>query len=243
MNSAPGPTTLPSTRDWVPETAFGKWFLSTHTWRRYVLSEAITDLKKLAGDSASRAGCLLDIGCGQGVAFPLLVEHFQPASMLGVDVDTRQVAKAERAAQSCPCPTTVLRASVTALDQAGLAEGSVDVIFCHQLIHHLARQEVGLAQLYRLLPPGGVLMLSESCEAFINSWSIRLLFRHPAGVQKSAAQYVALVRAAGFEVADREVQTSVPWWSLPDLGIRRRLGWQRGPLAATELLLIARKPR
>ena len=40
--------------DWVSETAFGKWFLGTDTWLRYVLAHAVADLDALAGATLPR---------------------------------------------------------------------------------------------------------------------------------------------------------------------------------------------
>jgi len=92
-----------------------------------------------------------------------------------------------------------------------------------------------------VLAPGGMLLLAESCEAFIKTWLVRLLFRHPPGVQKPAEGYLDLVRAAGFVFGDADVRAWTPWWSLPDLGVTRRLGLVRKAPVATELLVVARK--
>lgn len=239
MHSALDKPAFPARPEWVPETAFGKWFISTGIWFRYVLTIAISDLARLAGGSVLGVRRMVDIGCGQGLAFSLLREQFQPQSLIGVDVDAPQLQRAALAAAACPGAVSVKHSSVTRLE---LPDGSVDVVFCHQLIHHIADQHRALCELYRVLAPGGSLLMSESCAAFINTWTVRTFFRHPEGVQKSAAEFVELVRAAGFSVREDEVQTSTPWWSLPDFGLRRRLGWQRKPLEATEILIVARKP-
>ena len=49
---------------------------------------------------------------------------------------------------------------------------------------------------FALLKPGGVLLFAESTKRYIHSWIIRLLFRHPMDVQKTAPEYLAMVRAA-----------------------------------------------
>ena len=239
MSTTMNKTFAPAPKDWVPETAFGKWFLSTGTWYKYVLSLAVTELKSLAGERAAGAERLLDIGCGQGRAFPLLAEAFKPKSIIGIDADGPQIQRAAVAAAACSVPTTVKHNSVTRLD---LADESIDVIFLHQLIHHAPDQAGALCELYRVAKPGAVFMVGESCETFIHTWSVRWFFRHPDGVQKSAQGYVDLVRAAGFTVAEQDIRTSIPWWSLPDLGILRRLSFSRGPSEPTEILMVARKP-
>ena len=55
----------------------------------------------------------------------------------------------------------------------------MDLIFCHQTFHHLVEQERALAEFYRVLKPGGYLLFAESTEAYIDTWVIRWLFRHP----------------------------------------------------------------
>jgi SAM-dependent methyltransferase len=181
----------------------------------------------------------MDAGCGQGQAFQLLQQVYGARSILGVDVDPRMQALARVAAQRCSVPVEVRGDPVTRLD---LPDGSVDGVLCHQLIHHVSDQAGALRELHRVLAPGGYLFLSESCEAFIRTWTVRWFFRHPEGVQRPAEGYLKLVREAGFLFDDtRDVRTSTPWWSLPDFGLSRKLGLVRSPPLPTELLLVARK--
>ncbi len=223
---------------WLADTAFGRWFLSTNIWLRYVLTPAIDDLCQMMPPRAAGFHCLMDIGCGQGMALPVLADRFAPQRMLAIDIDPRLVEQAANAAEHLPCPVRTATGSVLALD---LPDGSVDAIFCHQLLHHVAQQERALSELYRVLTPGGFLLLSESCESFINSWTVRWLFRHPSNVQRSARGYVRLVRDAGFTIADRQIREYSPWWSLRDLGLMQRLGLARREPPPTEVLMIACK--
>lgn len=226
-------------QDWVSETAFGKWFLSTDIWFKYVLAKAVMDLKQLAGQRvATPVSRLLDIGCGQGLAFSLLQKTFSPAQIIAVDIDPNLLVRAANAASECGCPVEIKRNSVTRLD---LPEASVDMIFCHQLIHHVANQTGALRELYRVLAPGGMLLLGESCETFIKTWPVRWFFRHPPGAEKSAEGFLELIRTAGFEFGEADIHTSTPWWSLPDFGIARKLRLMPEPKYPTELVVVARK--
>jgi SAM-dependent methyltransferase len=226
--------------DWVSETRFGKWFLSTEIWFREVLSPAIVGLREIAGPALPPTfNRLMDVGCGHGVAFPLIVKYFAPREIIAVDVDPAMLDGEREAGAQCNVPVTVKACSVTKLE---LSDNSVDAILCHQLIHHVANQEGALRELYRVLAPGGYLFLSESCAAFINTQTVRWLFRHPKGVQRQAEGYLAMVEEAGFAFhAARDARLSTPWWSLRDFGITRRLGLVRKPPIPTELLLVARK--
>jgi ubiquinone/menaquinone biosynthesis C-methylase UbiE len=227
-----------SNNEWLRETRFGRWFLSTDIWVRYVLLEAIQDFASLLEGADFKKDKILDAGCGQGLAFSLLEKQFSPKSILGIDLDAELLLLADAAAANCSCDASV--AHVPASDM-GIESDSIDLIFCHQLLHHTANQEGALSEFMRVLAPGGVLLVSESCENFIGSFIVKWFFRHPDMVQKNAQGYVALVREAGFIVEERRVGTSVPWWSRPDLGLFEKLGLFKNNMAATEVLIVARK--
>jgi len=125
-----------------------------------------------------------------------------------------------------------------------LEDNSVDLLFCHQTFHHLIEQEAAIQEFFRVLKPGGILLFAESTRRYIHSWMIRLLFRHPMEVQKTAEEYLALVRSAGFEVAPTAISYPYLWWSRNDLGLLERLLHikPRTDREETLLNLVAVKP-
>lgn len=207
---------------WVRETGFGRWFLGTRIWRKYVLAEALDKLKRMAPRQPAVGAHILDIGCGQGMALPLLDAAFAPRRITGIDIDAdlikigRQKIMAEITAE-----LILEQGSATKI---ALADGSVDMVLCHQVLHHMVQQRDALAEMYRVLRPGGLLFLAESCRCFIESSVVRALFRHPCEAQRSAADYLQLVRDVGFQLGRKTVLTESPWWSRPDLGLGQRLG-------------------
>jgi len=232
-----------SSSGWVPETRFGKWFLSTGTWFRYVLSEAVENFENLLDSPPKNVGVLLDTGCGQGQSFSLLDKAFSPELLIAIDVDPGLLSTAKLAAEKLKCKS---RVELMSAEQMTLEDASVDVIFCHQLIHHVANQEAVLQEFLRVLAPGGKLLISESCKPFIDVWTVRWFFRHPMKAQKTADKYIELVRAAGFIVDDDKIKVSSPWWSLADLGVFEKLGLKKRTepelSEQTELLMVATKP-
>lgn len=224
---------------WVRETRFGRWFLSTPTWYRYVLSQAVVDFKTLLGARLPPQARILDAGCGQGLAFGLLEQHFQPATITGIDIDAAQIEKAISAANQLATPTAAQHANASS---PTFATGSFDIILCHQLLHHTSQQVETLREFYRLLRPGGILLVGESCRSFINSMPVRLLFRHPEMAQKDAQGYMDLVRSAGFVFTAQDVQTTRPWWSRRCLGVAQKLGIGLNNTEPTEILIVATKP-
>jgi len=239
VSGVPASSTAQNNAIWVRETRFGRWFLSTQTWYRYVLSQAIIDFKALLGERLPVQARILDAGCGQGLAFGLLEQHFQPAAITGIDIDAEQVKKAVNAANQLATPTSAVHTNASG--QTFGAE-SFDLILCHQLLHHTSQQRETLQEFYRLLRPGGILLVGESCRAFINSAPVRLLFRHPAMAQKDAEGYTDLVRASGFVFSDTDIQTSRPWWSRRCLGMAQKLGIGLDNTEPTEILIVATKP-
>ncbi|MBN3727049.1 class I SAM-dependent methyltransferase [Burkholderia sp. Ac-20379] len=228
---------------YVPETAFGVWFLRTHTWEHHVLRVAIDDLVRLAPAPLPNAPVILDVGCGQGKSFRLLERAFAPSRIVGIDCHRESLAHAAEAARQCSAPVDLHDGDCARLP---LADASVDLVFCHQTFHHLVDQDSALAEFRRVLKPGGLLLFAESTEAYIKSWVIRLLFRHPMQVQKSADGYLAMLRNAGFSFGNQNVSLPYLWWSrATDFGLLERLGLHRpkpGRRRETLVNVAARKP-
>ena len=229
--------------DYVEESRVGFWFLGTLTWEKRVVEVALADLAKLLPDPALRCHTVLDAGCGQGKALKPLHERFQPARMIGVDVDAHALETARREAARHGLKPEFIEADCARIP---LPDVSVDLVFCHQTLHHLVRQEETLAEFHRLLKPGGVLLLAESTKAYIHSWVIRLLFRHPMHVQRTAPEYLELVRRAGFEFGPANVSYPYLWWSrAKDFGLLERWHIKSPPPAGqreeTLVNMVARK--
>lgn len=230
-----------SRKTWIRETRFGRWFLGTNVWFRYILVEAVRDFDRMLGANRPAVNRLLDAGCGTGLAFPLLEQYFQPGCIVGADIDSELIELAAISTRQCGCEVILDARSVVDLD---FPDGFFDMIFCHQLLHHCADQEGALRQFHRLLVPGGAVLIGESCRPFIQSLPVRLLFRHPMSVQKTAQEYVELVKAMGFEIGHGGVEMLTPWWSRRDLGLLERLGVSgEKPSEVTEVLIVARKPK
>lgn len=196
----------------VPETRIGMWFLDSETWETYVLRPAAEDLAAMVPAAMRSGSVVLDVGCGSGRSFGVLADLFAPGEIHAVEIESDLVLRAQGRAEECACPV-VLRAGDAG--KLPYADGSIDIIFCHQLLHHTSDQTSALSEFRRVLRPGGMLLVSESCRSFIRTLLVQLFFRHPRAAQRTAAGYVELLRRAGFRVADERVRTSNPFWSIP----------------------------
>jgi ubiquinone/menaquinone biosynthesis C-methylase UbiE len=229
------------TANFVEETSFGNWFLNTKVWKRSVLQRALDDLQRLIPPGSLPANpYVIDVGCGFGHSFDELAKRFSPQRIMGLDADPGIKTRAGAAAQACRCEVE-LRESNAA--QTGLADAQFDIVFCHQTFHHIIEQEAAMAEFHRILKPGGMLLFAESTKYYIETPQIRYLFRHPMEVQKSADEYIAIVRAAGFDVPNERISFPYLWWSRPDAGFFEWIGMQV-PKERNETLvnLVAVKP-
>ena len=229
---------------YVEDTRFGFWFLRSHTWQHHVLRVAINDLRGLFSESLPANPVLLDAGCGQGKSFRHLRQTFAPQRLIGVDADPHSLQLSAEEAARQGFDVELIGSDCATLK---VADASVDLLFCHQTFHHLVEQEKALAEFYRVLKPGGYLLFAESTEAYIDTWVIRWLFRHPMQVQKSAAQYLEMIRQQGFEFSERNVSYPYLWWSRSkDFGLLERFGLRRpkpfGEREETLVNVVARKP-
>jgi len=229
---------------YVEETRFGLWFLRSHTWQHHVLRVAINDLRSLFSEPLPDRPVLLDAGCGQGKSFQYLRQTFAPQRLLGVDADPHSLDQSHAEAGRQGIDVELLGGDCATLP---VPDASVDLLFCHQTFHHLVEQEKALAEFYRVLKPGGHLLFAESTEAYIDTWVIRWLFRHPMHVQKSAAQYLEMIRRQGFEFGPHNVSYPYLWWSRSrDFGLLERFGLRQpkpfGQREETLVNVVARKP-
>lgn len=219
---------------WTPDTRFGAWFQRSATWKQFVVEYALDEFVRLLGDRPKRFATVLDAGCGAGQAFGEIARRFGSQRIVAIDIDPAMIPHAQQNAARCACPVEVQAGD---LSELALADASFDLVFCHQALHHAEDQPAVLRNLYRVLRPGGTLLLAESCRSFTRSWVVRALFRHRADTQRTAPAYLELVRAAGFEFGAEDVANPDPFWSRSDLGLREWLGWER---EAAELQVIAR---
>ena len=96
---------------------------------------------------------LLDCGCGPGTIAAGLARHLFEGSVVGIDISANQVETAQR------------RALANGLDNAHFQVGSVyklpfpdesfDAVFAHGLLQHLIDPIAAIAEMHRVLRPGG----------------------------------------------------------------------------------------
>src|SRR5262245_26996295 len=62
-----------------------------------------------------QGGRVLEVGCGRGIALPVLAERLRPSELVGVDFDPELVAIARERVRQAELPATVLEGDLRAL--------------------------------------------------------------------------------------------------------------------------------
>lgn len=97
---------------------------------------------------------LLDAGCGPGTITVGLARKVAPGQVIGIDVEESQFEGARKQAQREGLNLEFRKASVYELP---FEDASFDAVFSHGLIESLSDPGAAIAQLRRILKPGGLI--------------------------------------------------------------------------------------
>lgn len=148
---------------------------------------------------------LLEIGCGAGAVLGVIGRAFPKATLLGVDIEPKQIERAKAHLSNLGAATELRVASG---DELPFPEASIDQVFLMWVLEHLKRPESILSEARRVLRPGGKISITETDYNFVihpehadvdellNAW--RQLFRERGSLLIARKLGPALL-AAGFK--------------------------------------------
>jgi ubiquinone/menaquinone biosynthesis C-methylase UbiE len=113
----------------------------------------IRRIRAVLGDRPAR---ILDVGCGTGVFAARIREALPQAQVWGIDLVSDMLTKgAERWRRHAGRIQPVQADS----ERLPFASGSFDIVTCANSFHHYPHQDRAVAEMHRVLRPGGRLML------------------------------------------------------------------------------------
>jgi len=100
----------------------------------------------------SRAA-ILEIGCGRGVALPVLHRLLRPARLVGLDIEPAFLREAEARAAAAGAPVELVEGDARVLP---FPTASFDVVIDFGTCYHIARAGLAVREIARVLATGGV---------------------------------------------------------------------------------------
>jgi SAM-dependent methyltransferase len=102
-------------------------------------------------------GRVLEVGCGRGIALPVLAERLRPTELVGVDIDPMLVTIARHRLRASGTDASVLEGDVRALPfDAGSFDLVIDFGTCYHVGGGTAGARAALREITRVLRPGGL---------------------------------------------------------------------------------------
>jgi SAM-dependent methyltransferase len=158
---------------------------------------------------------VLDVGCGLGAVTLAFATAVHPVHVLGIDPAPGQLARADVVARRRGVSSVDFVAG--SADRLPLPDTAVDVVFAHALIERVPDPAHVLAELFRVLRPGGTLALSTS------DWGRAKLRPRTANVDAALRGYFLLLRGSGGDpFAGRRVAERVERAGFQDVRARAR---------------------
>jgi len=143
-------------------------------------------LRRLGGKV--EGGRVLEVGCGRGVGLPLLLSEFGATHAEGVDLDPRQIARARKRLNAMFGDRLGLH--IASVEELPFPDASFDAVFDFGILHHVPLWQSGVAEISRVLKPGGTFFFEEVTRAALNRWTYRTFLKHPAENRFSEAEFL-----------------------------------------------------
>lgn len=153
-------------------------------------------LRKLGG--TVEGACVLDVGCGRGVGVELLLRQFDVGHVCGVDLDPRQIERAQRRLMGIDEGCWSL--AVAGVEHLPFQDASFDAVFDFGMLHHVPMWQAGLTEIRRVLKPGGRLFFEEVTRAALERWSYRTFLEHPKENRFSESEFIEQLARHGLEL-------------------------------------------
>ena len=157
---------------------------------------------------------VLEIGCGRGVGAEVIVRRFGARRVYAFDFDLAFVRQARRRFGQARSHAVHLGVADAAAIPA--ADDAFDAVFDFGVIHHVPDWRAAIAEIRRVLRPGGRLFFEEVTRQALSRWIYRTFLEHPTADRFSGEQLLAELERQGIRVGGQ--------WMAGDLilGVGRR---------------------
>jgi len=185
-------------------------FLAMNNPLRALMQRRFEARRLCAMGGPATGGRALEIGCGRGVGVEIILDQFAAASVDAFDLDPRMI---ERARKRLGAMRDRVRLSVGDATRIEAPTATYDAVFDFGIIHHIPDWRKALAEVLRVLRPGGRFYAEEILADWIMRPIWRRLLDHPTEDRFDHRQFIAGLEETGFTiVAAKRFGRSIGWY-------------------------------
>jgi len=177
---------------------FNRWAADydRHYLQRLIFEPVQETILGAAREEVPDPRAILDVGCGTGRLLRVAAQAFPSARLEGVDPAVEMV----RHAQAVLPASSRITFRQAAAERLPFRDAQFDLVFSTMTFHHWSDQRAGVAEVARVLKPGGRWLLADFIATGFMRY-VRRLFRLNRFPDRSVLD--PMLAAAGFEVRAR----------------------------------------
>ena len=140
---------------------------------------------------------VLELGCGSGYGTKLIKKHFKPEKISAIDLDERMIKIANK--NNTDANITFIVGDATKLP---FSNNTFDAVFELGIIHHIPNWRDSIKEIFRVLKPGGQIIIEdlslETFNSFIGKF-LKRFFRHPYSKMYREQEFIDYLTKMRFE--------------------------------------------
>ena len=167
-------------------------------------------LLRLGGNTTGHIS--LEIGCGRGVGAQIILEDFGSERVHAFDLDADMVQLARGRLEN------QRRAALWTGDSTAIPvrANTYDSVFDFGAIHHVVNWRETIAEIYRVLRPGGRLYAEEVPARLITHPLVRRFLDHPLEDRFDQEEFNAALKAGGFKITATDRLMDIFIWTIAE---------------------------